>query len=875
MGISRQALASLLVATGAATPAPAQLSTGVSTGTATNQPEIRRALPVMQSGAATVTQPTPVPVMKALPVNRFSPSYSSMPAATPTPAAPSAALPASPTPTPDPAGSIRIGPTADPAALLAAQLAVADGFYDRKQPGGAVLEYEKFLIMAPKSAEGRERALYRLGDSQRQMGSIPAAEATYLRVISEYPQGAFASSASYRLGELREAHGNYPNAADNFALAAKGASDPSVRLAALYRQALCLEKSGKQAEADTLFLSVVNQPVTPQPQGTKGTGISENPYRTAILVHLASNATAAGNKEQALGYYGQVLAGPTTGESGELLAEAALKSALLQSELGKPEEARKLFEKVSASKDAGYWRSVASLGVLRLAAQSGDDDAVLRNAEVALSGDSENRPEIELLRANALRRKGQNGRALEAYDTIMRNYPRSAAASQAPFQRLIALHAARNPALLAEIDSYLLTASDPADRARAELLRAEETLRSGKYLEAARLYHGIRTEELPSSAKTDILYKEAWALLQGGNQADGMTTLSRFLEAYPDDERAPAALAQQGMLKQQQNDFEGALADFTQLPRRYPKAPERELALQQKALILGQLQRNPEMVESFRQLLADYPKSAAAPQAHYWIGWAALEEKDYEKALPELTAARAGDPKQFGERAGLRILLCNYYLRNAPQAALEAAALKPSMIPPEVGLWLGQKSLEAGEHAKAERFLAPLVKEGLPGASDPGIQGMLASALTAQGKYREAQAPAAVCMKLARDPSSRAKALLVAADIQRSMKNLKDASSMAEEAMLLQPEGPINAEARILSGDILAAKQDYGAAAKAYMTVALLNDEETLVRKSLNRAADAYRRAGNLPEAQKTLEELHKRFPDAPVQASTPSSTRP
>ena len=92
---------------------------------------------------------------------------------------------------------------------------------------------------------------------------------------------------------------------------------------------------------------------------------------------------------------------------------------------------------------------------------------------------------------------------------------------------------------------------------------------------------------------------------------------------------------------------------------------------------------------------------------------------------------------------------------------------------------------------------------------------------------------------------------------------------------MLQPEGPINAEARILSGDILAGKQDYTSAAKAYMTVALLNDDDALVRKSLTRAADAYRRAGNLPESQKTLEELHKRFPDAPVPASAPDRKNP
>lgn len=864
---------------------------------ATPKPEVRRALPV--TPAAT---PSPVPVMKALPVERFGTPYPAaasvatprpvtsqaqpapplapvaIPTTTPTapsgialtpPASPSPLLPAKPlpstTPAPDAAGSIRIAPVqaADPATLAASQLAVADGFYGLKQPAAAVPEYEKFMIMAPKNAEGREKALYRLGEAQRQMGSAPAAEATFLRLLSEYPSGQFAPSSSFRLGELREARGNYPNAADNFALTAKNAGDPAIRLAATYHQALCLEKSGRATEAEPLFQSLLEEP--PSTGNVKTPTQAENPYRIPTLLHLASKALAAGDKEKALGYDNLILA--ATGD-GETFGETAMKAAQLQAELGRPQEARKLFEKVIASKDAGRWKAVASLGALRLAAQSGEDNAVLKISEAALAADSENKPEILLLRANALRKKGQNAKALEAYDMILREYPRSTAAAQAPFQRLLAMHAARNPGLLTEIDQYLLTASDPGDRARAQLLKAEETLRQGKYADAALLYHGINAESLPSSAKPDILYKAAWSLLQAGDQPNGISALTRFLETYPDEERAPAALAQRALLKQQQKDFEGALSDFTLLSERYPKSSERELALQQKALLLGQLQRNSEMVATFTQLLADYPKSTAAPQAHYWIGVTALDEKDHAKALPELTLARSGDPKQFGERAGLRILLCNFHLGNAAEAAREAAALKPGLIPPEIGRWLGQKSLETGDNAKAEHFLAPLVKEGLPGASDPELQGMLATSLAAQGKYREAQAPAAACLKMARDPASRARALLVTADIQRSMRNLQEATTMAEEAMLLQPEGAINAEARLLCGDILAAKQDHTAAAKAYMTVALLNDDDVLARKALTRAAEAYRKAGNAAEAQKTLEELRNRGAHVPVSAT-------
>ena len=839
--------------------------TGMMSAQMTNPvaPEVRRAIPVTPAASA---ESTPIPVMKALRIDRFGtpyPTSTSLPTAASTPTATSASQP-SYAPASDPSGSIRIAPvpSSDPAAQAAAQLALADGFYSRKQPGAAVPEYEKYLVMAPKNAEGRERAIYRLGESQRQMGSSSAAEATFLRLISEHPSGQFVPSASFRLGEFREAQGNYPNAADNFTLTAKSATDPAIRLAATYHQALCLEKSGRSKEADPLFRSLLTSPK----EGEKNANPAENDYRVPILLHLGETAAGAGNKEKALEYYLQIISAEGDGEA---FGEAAIRAAQLQADLGKPDEARKLFDKVLSAKNTGHWRDIATLGTLRLAALSGDEEGVLKYSANALAADSENKPEILLLRANALRKKGLNAKALELYDTIQREYPGSTAAGQAPFQRLLALHATRNPGLLTEIDQYLLTASDPSDRARAELLKAEETLRQGKYTDAALLYHRIHTENLPPSAKPDILYKVAWALLQAGDTANGMISLNRFLETYPDESRAPAALAQRALIKQQQKDFEGALTDFGQLAERYPKATERELALQQKALLLGQLQRNPEMVATFAQLLGDYPKSTAAAQAHYWIGITALDEKNYPKALTELTLARSGDQKQFGERAGLRILLCNYYLGNASEAAKEAAALKPTLIPPEVGRWLGQKSLDAGENAKAERFLAPLVKDGLPGASDPDIQGMLATSLTAQGKYREAQAPAAICLKMARDPVSRAKALLVAAEIQRSIRNLQEATSMAEEAMLLQPEGPVNAEARLLSGDILASKQDYNAAAKAYMTVAALNDDDALARRALTKAAEAYRKAGNAAEAQKTLEELRNRPAHVPVSATT------
>ena len=827
------------------------------------EPEVRRALPVTSTFS-----PTPTPVMRALPADSTtlpSPIHSASAETQTIPSTPSTASPTTATSV-DAPRSIRLSPAtaADPAALAASQLAIADGCYARKQPELAIPEYEKFLVMASRNSVDRERALYRLGESQRQMGSMVAAESSFLKLIAEYSNGQYVPSSSFRLGEMRESRSEYSNAADNFAVTAKGAADPTIRIAALYHQALCMEKSGRHQEAEVIFRSVAAE---------KQLRTAPNPYRTPTLMHLASLATNSGNKEEALADYREIMAAET---KGEVFSQAALNAAQIESELGQAGEARKLFEQVASSKDSGRWQSIATLGALRLAAQSGDSGAILRTSESALASDSENKPEILLLQANALRKTGKNSKALENYDAIIREYPGSNAASEAPFQRLLVLHAMRNPDLVAEIDHYLLTASDPSDRARAQLLKAEATLIASKYVEAALLYHALPVKDLPPTAKPDILYKEAWALMQANTQAatdqskpvdpalqvETITALTRFIESCPDDSRTPATLAQRGLLNLRQKNFEAAATDFTLLETRYPKAPERELALQQKALLLGQQQKSDEMVATFTQLIRDYPKCSAAPEAHYWIGLTALDRKDYATAVTELAEARKGDPKQFGERAGLRILLARYDQNDLGEASREAVALKPALIPPEVGRWLGLKTMEAGDPAKAERFLTPLVKVGLPGNTDSEIQGTLAQSLILQNKLKEAQIPAAACLKLAKDPAARARALLMSAAIQHSLKDLNSASSMVEEVMLLQPEGPINAEARILSGDLLVAKQDYSGAAKAYITVAVLYDDDALAPKALARATDAYRRAGNETEAQKTLDELHKRFPN-------------
>ena len=99
---------------------------------------------------------------------------------------------------------------------------------------------------------------------------------------------------------------------------------------------------------------------------------------------------------------------------------------------------------------------------------------------------------------------------------------------------------------------------------------------------------------------------------------------------------------------------------------KYPAAKEREAALQQKALILGQQDNSKGMSDAFRQLLKEFPKSSVAAQANYYIGKAAFEAKDYKGALAPLDAARQLNKEQYYNLATLRIVSAFFYLKDRP-----------------------------------------------------------------------------------------------------------------------------------------------------------------------------------------------------------------
>ena len=471
-----------------------------------------------------------------------------------------------------------------------------------------------------------------------------------------------------------------------------------------------------------------------------------------------------------------------------------------------------------------------------------------------------------LVVANSYRQLGRSKEADEAYRQIVEKYPAREEAKDAQYQRLINFYNSDSPTFVTEIDAYLESNPAAERAAQAKLLKAEYFYKKGQFAEAAPIYADLRTAQLSPRLQAESAYKLGWCFVQQKDSARAIEAFTNFLKTFPDNPQAASALTQRALAYQEVKNFDAALADLDLLLNKFPGAREREAALQQKALMQGEQENVAGMADTFRQLLKEFPKTAVAAQANYYIGKAAFELKDYKAALPALDAARRLNKEQYFTLATLRIISSFFYLKDRGALTKEVdgylAADPNGRIPAEILEWLGLQYYNEQNNTAAERYLTLLSKsENLSGAN-PDLWFYLADTESRLKKFGEAENAYQQYIQVAKDPAAKAKALLALGATKIAAHKPDDAQKIAEEIMKLQPEGRVNAEARLLAGDVQLEREHFEDAGKAFMGVALLYDDPAITPRALQKAAIAYNRAGRKDEADRLTRQLREKYPN-------------
>jgi len=732
-----------------------------------------------------------------------------------------------------------------------AQLAIADGLYVRKLYDLAAPEYEKFLGRYQEDS-GRAAAMYRLADCYSKTGQESPAINTYRMLLTEIQTGEFVGSAAFRLASRAFDQRDYGSAASLYEKAYNNSKSSEVRITALYYQAKSLELMNRKSEARPIYDEVAK------------TG-ENNPFRDAARLSVAYFALENGQKDSAFDLFrslGADAAKPA------VRVEALVRAGILGEDLKKRDESEQLFKTAIGINAEGKWKQIAQLELMKLEYDGDKFAQVLDTYAKNLNAlGEETKPSVLLIVANSYRQQGKQSKALDFYNQLIRQYPSTQEAADGRYQRLVSLDQLKDPSLSREVDAYLAT-SPPKERAdKATLLKAQALLQQNQFALAAKLYQELTNSSLPDAYKPDCYYAAGYSFSQVHNSSAAIQAFSGLIDDFPQYKLVVKAILKRALLYQEGKNYAAALIDFSKIIEQYPTAPECETALLEKGLTLGQQGEYQQMTDTFQQLLQKFPNSSGAAQANFWIGWAAFEAKRYEDAIGPLSAAREKNPGEYGDRVTLRLIFCQQTLGHLDDTATEVSNfiqsdMKRVTTVADACSWLGQRYFEAKQYEKSEKFLSLLTKNVPADKIEKATWFTLGHDQIELQHYPEATASITTYLQSATDPADRAKAFVALSAAQLGTKQYDGATKSAEQAMTLQPEGRINAEARLAIGDVESGRGNYENAAKSYLSVAVLYEDPEVTPLALEKAYIAFHQSGNEAEANKTLTELRTRFPN-------------
>jgi TolA-binding protein len=742
------------------------------------------------------------------------------------------------------------------------QLEYANGLFARKLYDLAIPEYQKYLEDYPGHV-GRANAYFSLGECYRNLHRDSNARTNLQKVLTEYGDSEFAGPAAFALAEMAFTDKDYATALPLFHRSAGRSKEPAVALSARYFEARCLEALGKKDEAADIYAQVAEAG-------------NPNPYREDARVTAATIFAGKGKRLDALKQY-EALANEA--QKPALKAECAVRGGLIALELiqadkAKPDKAMvdraaALLQKGRALPEAGKFRALAQVGFRRLQYQTGQYTQLVGDYKKELEKLPEAaQAEVLLLAANSERQLGHAKEAEGLYRQITTKYPGREEAKDAAYQQLINVYNSDPSGLSTAVDQFLATNPTNERADQAKLLKAEALYKQQNYAEAASLYGELRASELSPRLRAEAAYKLGLCHVQAKNLSGAIEAFTYYLQTFPDASQLPAALAQRALAYEQNKNYTAALTDLNIILAKYPKAHEREAALQLKALILGQQDNTKGMVDTFRQLLREFPKSSVAAQAQYYIGKTAFEAKDYKTALTALNTARQLNKEQYYNLASVRIILCQFYLKDQSALTKEVNNFMAESrdgganVPTEVLEWLGIEYYNEKNFQAAEKYLSALRKIDTAGKVKPDYLFYLGDVATKLKNLPEAEEAFSKYLQTARDPAGKAKVLLTLGAVKISAHKPDEAQKIAEEIMVLQPEGRVNAEARLLAGEVQLERGNFDDAGKAFKGVALLYDDPAITPRALDKAAVAFRQAGNSEEADRLSHELRERYPN-------------
>jgi TolA-binding protein len=712
-------------------------------------------------------------------------------------------------------------------------------------------------------------ALFRIGECYMNQKQLKVAETYYEEVVNRYPASEGAPSAAYRLGAMAFNDRDFDRSARFFTFCETKSTLPQVKLSATFNKSRAYQMLGDTKRQIAALNTVVA--VT-----------TENPYREPALLSLGTLLLAADKKAEALPLFLELL---QSSRDNAIIAEASVKAAVLQAEMGKPEESVALFQRaLKLPETTGANRGIALVGVVQSLFAKGDYDGVInnynQNATVLPEGDT--RPKMLLMVGNAYRMKKSYARAVEVY-LMVEQATSTDAAFEAGYWKLYCFYLLDDKDLADFATAFIQrSAQKYADHEflnLARLIRADFHFNKQHYAEATTSFTDVKLEKLPLKLQPGTLFNKGWSQAESQRPQDAVATFTQFLTSYPAHELTSKALARRGLAYRETKDLPKAVEDFQSVIKNHPNSEAVELAYLQLGLIAAE-QRDPKAtIAAFELLVKKFPSSPAAGQAWFGIGRACYSLQQWDKAIQALEKAISTDRKSYLDQASLMIIQAQYVQQNTEslQKAIDdyRKSNANAAIPPMVLSWLGIKLFDQKLYSRCTQYLSLASTPDAPENTDPRVWNYLGRAFLETKDYESSIKATDHYLKTVPESAARAHGLRTKGLALLGLNQFEAADAVVQEGLGFAKDGKPQAMLLILQGDILSAQGDKLAAegqaapaqakqaeaAAKFLIPSQFFDDDEVTPEALDKAAKALIKAGQPEKAAEFEKALKQKYP--------------
>lgn len=745
--------------------------------------------------------------------------------------------------------------------LYDAAKATADAGQRKETYARAIEVLNEYLTKYEKHANG-EAAYWYLGESYAANGKAEDARRCYRAIVKRGGKSAYTMVAANKLAVEAYKANQFADAAPLYEKMAEAADTPVNRLKGQYFAAVAYAQvKGGKSKAGEYYRKVLAQE-------------GENPFRAASQLALGNLLLADEKFAEALPFLEQAASGDN---AAEVRGPAALNAAGVAAKLGKQDLAAKYLELVLTTPGMEKERAAARFALMAARFDRKEYEKVLEYYRSdAGTGSGEQDARRLMMAGRASFELKQYGQAADIFAKLAKHPDAGEWAYEAAYLRLLAGFRANGKHDPALVDSFLdRYRKDHADDPKIQnvlLIKAESLLDAKKPGEAAALYQAIKADSLSAENRPGLVYNRARALQESGQDKAAVEAFGEFISAYPKDERRARALYNRAQVYVKTKDSARALADYDALVALNDDSKD-TIALQETALLLaaellGEMDKTKEMAARYASFLDKFPKAAEErrARAHYGLAVSLVKEEKVKEALPHADQARKLDAKTYGKIAGLLIAACQGSLQDADAAGDEielaikkgyAGELKETLI-----TWAATQAYQAKKHERAVRFFQLVVNAKEPEKTPKASWRLLGKSLLATGNAQEALLAINRSLLNEEHPGVRAEGLLDKAKALEALNRVDEALLIAGECQDLRPQGQVNTEIRLLTGDLYWKKNDAEKAIAAYATVVEILNAGDLRPLALDKLATALEKTGKTADAEKYRTELKEKYPE-------------